>query len=78
MMSCSFHKLHNFVVAHFKLLSIIAIFLCTFASAAAVSDSASAADIDSTITGLSATSAKEDGATVLPAVSQQWYPHTGL
>lgn len=73
MMSCSFHKLHNFVVAHFKLLSIIAIFLCTFASAAAVSDSASAADIDSTITGLSATSAKEDGATVLPAVSQQWY-----
>lgn len=73
MMSCSFHKLHNFVVAHFKLLSIIAIFLCKFASAAVVSDGANAANIDSTVTGLSATSAKEDGATVLPAVSEQWY-----
>lgn len=73
MMNFYFHQIHDFIVKHVRLLKIAAILLLTFASAVTVSNSVHAASLDSAVTGLTATSAKEDGTTVSPAVSQQWY-----
>lgn len=68
-----FTQLRQFVLTHFRLLSIVAILLCTFVPAVVATTHVSASNIDTQITGLSATSAKEDGATVLPTTSQLWY-----
>ncbi|MFD1125600.1 Cna B-type domain-containing protein [Lentilactobacillus raoultii] len=65
-------KIRRFVGQHFGLLVTLTVALCFFGLAASP-QRANAADLSAKVTGLSATDAQEDGNTVSPTTSSEWY-----